>query len=228
MNYKVIATGSTGNAVLINDSMLIDCGVPFSAIRPCMKDLRIVMLTHAHGDHFNASTIRRLAADRPTLRWVSPPWLVPELLKYVSAKMIDIAHPGKALVYGQFHLFIEEAFHDVKNCCYHVHFANGEKLFYATDTSSLDGISAKNYSLYMVEANYEDDEIMQRIADKKNIGEYSYEERVLRTHLSKAKADDFIYKNIGPDSEYIYLHKHINREGGADNDSESAPETGEA
>ena len=36
---KVISTGSKGNAVLLNDEILIDCGVPFRELEPYCKGL---------------------------------------------------------------------------------------------------------------------------------------------------------------------------------------------
>ena len=42
---KVISTGSKGNAVLLNDEILIDCGVPFRELEPYCKGLRLVLLT---------------------------------------------------------------------------------------------------------------------------------------------------------------------------------------
>ena len=72
--------------------------------------------------------------------------------------------------------------------------------------------SAPNFDLYLLEANYEDEEIQARIAEKKANGEFVYERRVLGTHLSKAKCDDFIYQNIGPTGEYVYLHGHVEEE----------------
>ena len=101
--------------------------------------------------------------------------------------------------------------HNVPNCGYKLHFPAG-KVFYATDTNNLNGITAWHYDLYMLEANYEDDEIKKRIAEKKANQEYAYEEQVLKNHLSKAKCDDFIYRNIGPDGEYVYLHCHEEKE----------------
>ena len=50
-----------------------------------------------------------------------------------------------------------------------------------------------------------------RVLGWKN-GEFVYERRVLGTHLSKAKCDDFIYQNIGPTGEYVYLHGHVEEE----------------
>ena len=39
MRYNIIATGSKGNAVVINDVILIDCGVPFKLLEPVKKVL---------------------------------------------------------------------------------------------------------------------------------------------------------------------------------------------
>lgn len=67
MTFDVIATGSSGNAVVLNKNILIDCGVSWKAIKPYAKDLRLVLLTHIHGDHFNPRTVRALHRERPGL-----------------------------------------------------------------------------------------------------------------------------------------------------------------
>jgi len=54
----VISTGSKGNAVLLNYWLLVDCGVPFKALAGAYPALRLVLLTHIHGDHFNRTTPR--------------------------------------------------------------------------------------------------------------------------------------------------------------------------
>ena len=51
---------------------------------------------------------------------------------------------------------------------------------------------------------------------KKEAGEYSYEWQAMKNHLSKAKCDDFIYKNIGALGEYVYMHCHEERPSHAD------------
>ena len=68
IRYNIIATGSTGNAVKIND-ILIDCGVSFKKLKDVYKHIKLVLLTHEHSDHFRTPTIRKLAAERPTLRF---------------------------------------------------------------------------------------------------------------------------------------------------------------
>ena len=208
IDFEILATGSAGNAIIINDTILIDCGVPFKTIRDHYKKLKLVLLTHIHGDHFNKSTIRRLARERPTLRFGCCQWLVKPLLSAgVDPRNIDVMEPDVAYRYGAFDIIPVSLVHDVPNCGYKIHFSDS-KMFYATDTNNLNGIVAKNYDLYMVEANYGEEEIRQRIAAKKEAGEYAYEYKVLQNHLSVEKCNDFLYRNMGPKSEYVYLHQH--------------------
>ena len=49
--------------------------------------------------------------------------------------------------------------------------------------------------------------------EKKAAGEYAYEWQVVHNHLSREKADDWIYRNIAPNGRYIYMHQHQEREG---------------
>lgn len=219
IEYQVISTGSEGNAVLINRAILIDCGVSFRALEPFIKELRLVLLTHIHGDHFKASTIRRLAFERPLVRFAACEWLMAPLVDAgVRTRQIDLLKVGSLYDYGIAKVVPVPLVHDVPNCGYKLHLPGG-KMLYATDTNNLNGISAPNYDLYMVESNYEDQEIQQRIADKRANGQYAYEYRVLGTHLSKQKCDDFFYRNLGPTSELIYMHKHRDR-GGQEDESE--------
>ena len=208
MTYNIISTGSKGNAVIINNCILIDCGVPFKAIEPYLQDLKIVLLTHIHSDHFNKSTIRKLSAERPTLRFGCGKWLVNDLVACGVPKWrIDIYSMNLRCIYKGFELTAIPLNHNTPNCGYKI-LMNGEKIFCATDTNDLNGIQAKNFDLYMIEANYEDTEIRNRIKEKEANGEYAYEKQVLHNHLSKSKCDDFIIKNAGVNSQFVYLHGH--------------------
>lgn len=207
---KVISTGSKGNAVVINKNIMVDCGVSYNKLRGVVKDLQLVLLTHIHCDHFNKSTIKILAKNRPTLRFACCYWLVKELVNVgVNPNNIDVLIPGKSYIFGNVLVITPvELYHNVDNCGYKIQI-NDKKIFYATDTYCLDGIDAKEYDLYLVEANYTEEEMKSRIETKKRDNLYIYEYRAMQNHMSKERVDEWLLNNIGEKSEVMYLHKHI-------------------
>lgn len=196
----------------MNRFILLDCGVPFRDLKDVYKDLKIVLLTHSHGDHFNKTTIRKLAAERPTLRFACCSWLLSELYQCgVSIHNIDVLEIGRIYNYITFQISPVKLYHDVDNAGWRV-FMNAEKAIYMTDTVTLEGITAKNYDLYLVEANYITEELEERIRSKEAAGEYVYEYRVRNVHLSKEKCDEWLLDNIGENSEAVYIHQHVEKE----------------
>ena len=218
VEYTIISTGSKGNAVVIEKSILIDCGVSYKSLKPYIRELKLVLLTHVHGDHFKASTVRRLAEERPTLRFACGAWMILPLLQAgVNKKNIDVLKDRTEYVYNIGSVERFEVEHDVSNCGYKLEipkrgseFAT-HKIFYVTDAGNLNGIEAKNFDLYMIEGDYDNESLEQRISDKKASGEFIYERRVERNHLSKEQCQDFIAHNAGPDSLYIYMHEHAEK-----------------
>ena len=212
IDYNIIATGSKGNAVVIDQKILIDCGVSFKALSKVYRALKLVLLTHIHGDHFQPTTLRLLAEKRPTLRFACCAWLCKPLVDAgVPVSQIDVLEPGHMYGYGICNVRPDMVKHNVPNCGWKVWLKSG-KLFYCTDMNNLNGITAPNYDLYMVEANYADEEIQAKIAEKKLNGEYIYELGVLHNHMSLAKINDWLYANMGQNSAYIYMHCHQDKE----------------
>lgn len=210
MRYEVIASSSAGNCVVLDNSIVVDMGVPFKALSGVYKQINLVLLTHTHSDHFNKSTIRRLAAERPLLRFGCCEWLTDELLACgVPQTNIDVMQCGKTYNYGTLSVSPVRLYHDVPNCGWRV-LKGKEKAIYMTDTCTLKGIRARNYDLYLVECNYSTDEIRQRIRAKRQSGQYVYEYRVMRTHLSREQCDNWLLANMGDGGEYVYLHRHQN------------------
>jgi len=211
MTYKIISSCSTGNATIIRDIILIDCGVTFKKLEKYYKQLKIVLLTHIHSDHFKKETIKKLAQERPTLRFACCEWLLQPLLECgVLRKNIDVLQIGTRYDYKLFKIVPIKLYHDVPQCGYRVLF-DDYKVIYMTDTRTVEGIVAKNYDLYLVEGNYEEEELEQRIKQKQEEGLYYYESRVRNTHLSKGQATDFLLNNMGENSEYVFMHEHVER-----------------
>lgn len=211
MNYKIISSCSTGNAVILKDIILIDCGVTFKKLEKYYKDLKIVLLTHIHADHFNKATIKKLVEERPTLRFACGEWLLKPLLACgVNRKNIDVLNYGIKYDYKLFKLMMLKLYHDVPQCGYRVLFDDC-KVIYATDTKTLEGISAKNYDLYLIEGNYDEDEMQERIKQKQLECKFIYEYRAKSNHLSKQQATEFLLNNMSEKSEYVMMHEHVER-----------------
>lgn len=160
-------------------------------------------------DHFKPSTIKRLHDERPSLRFGCCEWLLMPLLEAgVDKRVIDVYEPDNLFRYDGFCEIVPvRLIHNVPNCGYRI-FANGEKLFFATDTGTLEGITAKDYDLYLVEANHSQAEIEARYAEKREAGEFVYEYKAAANHLSREQAEDWLYRQMKPTSRYVFLHQH--------------------
>lgn len=214
MTYEIISTGSQGNAVLIEGRILIDCGVPFKALKPYAKQLRLVLLTHIHSDHFKPRTVAALCNERPALRWGCCEWMVQPLVDAgADRRRIDVLLPGHTYHYeGLGDITPEAVPHNVPNCGYRIQ-SGGERLFYATDAATLDGICAKDYDLYLIEANHTEAEIQARMEEKLSSGEFAYEFAAAQNHLSREQAEAWLMENAGENSRYQFLHQHKKKAG---------------
>lgn len=207
MKCKVISTGSKGNAVIVNDEILVDCGVPYKMIQPYAAKLKIALLTHEHSDHFRKNTIAKLHFEHPTLRFGCCRWLKSKLESTIQESRLDVYKVDGTYRYASFDITPVQLYHDVPNCGYRI-YANGEKGIYMTDTKTAEGIEAKDYDLYMIEANYEEWELDQRLSSKLSKGQYAYEASVRERHLSREQADKWLEINDTNFGDVIYLHGH--------------------
>ena len=201
---KVISSGSEGNAVIYNNAIMVDCGVSLKALQAVKRSLKIVLLTHKHSDHLKIRTLQRLQAERPTLRVACGDFLLEEL---PCIKNIDVLQVGKIYDYGAFKVSPVKLYHDVPNFGWRIFLSNGQKIFHATDTVHLEGITAKGYDLYAIEHNYCEEYIQQAIEEARANGEYTHAYGNINTHLSIQQARAFIEANRKESSEVLELHK---------------------
>lgn len=208
MTYQIINSGSDGNCIILNNEIMLDIGVSFRKIEPYYKDIKIVFISHIHRDHFNKRTIKTLASKRPAVRFCVGQYLVQDLLECgVNKNNIDILKIGTRLNYGRFSFQPLKLYHDVDNFGCRIN-VETKKAIYITDTKHVDGIIAKNYDLYLIEANYGEDEIRERIRQKEEQGGFINEYRTMETHLSVEQATEFLLQNMGDNSEYQFIHQH--------------------
>lgn len=209
---EIISSGSKGNAVLYGGCVLVDCGVSFSKLVPFLKQIKIVLLTHCHKDHFNMLTINKLQKERPTVRIASPVFLSSEL---THLKNIDVIEIGKLYDYKTFKISAVKLYHDVPNVGWRIFIANSQqptansdyKIFHATDTQHLEGITANGYDLYALEHNYCEEKIALAKEVSYREGTFTHAFGSEKTHLSKQQAQRFFSENAHQNSQLIELHK---------------------
>ena len=213
MEYEILSSNSNGNCIVYNKYLAIDMGIPYTQIKPYLKELKIILLTHIHSDHFLKSTIKKIAFEKPTMKWVCGEWLVNDLVKLkVPKQNIYVVESLKTYDLGAFKITPIETIHDVRNMSYKVDF-KPTTMYYATDTSELPNKEClKHLDYYFVENNYDENELENRIKEKLDKGEFAYEERVKHTHLSSQKVNSFLIEMMGNNSQFVYCHQHIIKE----------------
>ena len=83
---------------------------------------------------------------------------------------------------------------------------------------------AKGYDLYMIEANHTRAELEARLAEKEAAGEYAYERRAAENHLSYEQAVEWLTANMGPNSLWVPMHGHKEKEVSVNAGTENACE----
>lgn len=214
MNYEIISTGSKGNCIILNNEFMLDCGVSYKSIKSHLKYIKYIFISHIHSDHFKASTIKKIAFEYPNIKFVVGYDLVtPLVVNGVAKKNIWFAELGKFYQIGKkYAIKLDFLYHDVPNYCIHIRDDEQKfRMIYATDTSRIDHIEAKDYDFALVEANYDtDEELDRRIAEYEERREFTHLKRVKETHLSQLKALNWLQANNI--QNYEFIHQHIEKE----------------
>ena len=212
MKNNVIASSSAGNAILLGNGILLDCGIPYSKIKPYLKNIKAIFISHLwlHLDHCKDSTIKKIAFEYPNIKFITNEVNTTHLVEIgVNKRNIFALKLEKWYDIGICKVRLDYLIHDKPNCSLKIN-QNGYKLIYIVDTSSVDHIEAKDYDFAYIEGNYlDDEELNKKIEQDKLNNKYSHYERVKRTHLSQLQALNFIQKNNI--KNYEFIHQHINK-----------------
>lgn len=194
MKVLVIHTGSKGNCYEIIDSnnnvLMIDCGVPFAHITEnnikngiSSSNIVACLISHEHSDHNKFE-------------------------KEVQKHGIP-THYGKDLFeegvvnkhsFGNFKVIPIRLRHSVE-CFGFVVIADGKAIFYASDTTALPNLSSAKIDLLMVECNYSQEALFERLnyADIDNKGYLD--------HLSLEYLDNWLTMSISKPKSILVIHK---------------------
>jgi phosphoribosyl 1,2-cyclic phosphodiesterase len=205
IKHQVLSSSSSGNAIIYFNKILIDVGVSFKVLQDYLPDIKYILLTHIHSDHFNKSTLKKIGEEFPNIILCVPNYLKEEVDKLSYKGITFSVSFDTRYRFGNMTIETFKLFHDVPNIGYKLMYQS-YKIVHATDTSSIDHIEAKDFDLYAIEHNYDEDLINEEISRKLQDGAYAHEIRSKETHLSFQKAYDWINKQRKEDSEVLMLH----------------------
>lgn len=203
MTYKILGSSSKGNSVIYENQIMVDCGVKVRDVEGVK--VKLLLLTHEHRDHFNLPAIKKLIKNNPTIRIAYCEWMS-DLVKELNHDHTDLLELNKLYDYGLIKVSPFQLYHDVKQCGWRI-FINDKKIFHATDTHTLEGINAKDYDLYAIEHNYDEELVHAAIEKSKHTGEFCRAYQSIDSHLSYQQAKAFYDDNRKPSSQLIPLHQ---------------------
>ena len=208
MKYEIIGSSSKGNCIIIEDMLMLDCGVAYSKIKKYLPKVKLIFISHSHQDHLLPSTIKKIIFNFPTIKFVTGSVEVVKILNKIGAyyKNIYILDCGKKYDLGLLKVKLVYLYHDTPN--YGLKWdLNGKKGIYIVDTEKIDHIEAKNYDLYLIENNYQEKLLQEHIDNCEDVNMLKYLNRVPYTHLSSEQANTFLIENMGKNSVFEYIHQ---------------------
>lgn len=220
LEVKAIASGSSGNAYLLDDGaghkLLLECGVPFQKLLQALKfnliQLSGCLVTHEHQDHSKAAKDLlkhsvTVYASKGTARalGIDDHWNFKAATEMLEQR-IDAAWTFVPI----------RAEHDAAEPFIYLikaRFAKAHILF-ATDTYFIRYKMPKTLTHILLEANYSMDQLNINIAD----GEVdaARKKRILYSHMNLETAKEFFRANTFPDLEAVYLI-HLSRNNSDEN-----------
>ena len=208
MKYSIIGSSSKGNCIIVEDILMLDCGVSYSKIKKYLSNIKLIFISHSHQDHLLPSTIKKISYNFPTIKFLTGSEVVVEKLVEcgINKKNIFILKEYKWYDLGMLNVMLEPLTHDTPNYALKWQYKD-KKGIYIVDTSNVDDIDAECYDLYLIENNYREDILKNHIEECEDENMMYYLSRVSRTHLSDEQANSFLIENMGTNSVYEYIHQ---------------------
>ena len=204
MEIKILASGSSGNAYVVNDGktiLLLDAGIPFTQIQKGMNyktsQINACLVTHRHGDHAKAVP-KLLERGIP----VCGPKDLADMYQGVFAMP---PYDGKLECPFSYGYSIKPfpVHHDVECYGYLVESYNtGERLLYMTDTTHTE-YTFKGVTHFMIECNHSQETVMRNARNGVIPGELA--ERIMRSHMSIETVLGMLDANDKTKLKQVYL-----------------------
>lgn len=198
LKLKVYGTGSKGNSYELSNngsSLLLDIGVKKTTYN--FRNVKGILISHYHQDHVGA--VRNIKdyykgkyySNRETL----------DVLPILDTYKVEITEYEPVNI-ENYTVIPFEVNHDVINYNYLIKDnISNMKILYMTDLSNINDFQFKDIDVFIVEANYNEDEVDYE--DMKT-------QRLIQTHSSLQETTQFLLNNININTKKIFL-THISR-----------------
>lgn len=206
LTIKAIASGSRGNAYLLDDGakhqLLLECGIPFAklikALRFDISKLSGCLVTHEHKDHSYAiRELLRYGVDVYCSRGTA------EACKVVGHHNLHVVTVKKPVVLPGFSVIPLRAEHDAAEPLLYLIRGSGFLLLFATDTYYIRYKMPVDLTHMMIECNYS----MERLNENISSGEIDHirKRRILYSHMNLDTLKGFIKENDFKRLQRIFL-----------------------
>lgn len=198
LDYHIIGTGSSGNAVRI-ENIMFDCGVPFSHMKEDLYKVDTLLITHSHSDHIKPATLERIRKEFPgiTVFGNADVAYQYDVDMVVGSKPFSLRKRRKIIPF--------DGVHDVPVTGYIVQM-KGLNILYMTDTSRVNPPSDLLLDYIFLESNFDERKLRQ---EAKRYKKHGYDPYLSVTrHLSTQKCKEFYYTHRrNEESKLIELHQ---------------------
>lgn len=206
LDYKILSSGSMGNAVRIRNIM-IDCGIAFNKMKEELYKCQYLLITHDHQDHVKPQVLAQIEKQFPNIEIYST-YKVARMNDSVIAINTDYLpiHLPKASC----KIWAVPVPHNTICFAYVLHFED-MAIVYATDLKNTIDLSrfteeeGFRYDYTFLEANYDETKLM--LLGNAWHGQYNAYVDSSERHLSKDESLRFYVKYRTEGGEYIELHK---------------------
>lgn len=213
MTYNKIASGSSGNAIIYDETILVDFGVAYKYVKPFLNSIKYLLLTHRHTDHLNISAILRMVSEYPDIDIIGHEETI-GLLSDFHLDNLFVIDSNEWFELGDYTVASVDLIHDEKNIGYRILkpiFEDGKyvrdyKIFHATDTRDLFNVEAVGYDIYFIEFNHCEEIINRNIEERHRLGKFAHGVNAREYHQSNQRAKKWLEKNNIAGGKIVPLH----------------------
>lgn len=198
LDYHIIGTGSSGNAVRI-ENIMFDCGVPFSHMKEDLYKVDTLLITHSHSDHIKPATLERIRKEFPGITVFGNADVAYQfdVDMVVGSKPFSLRKRRKVIPF--------DGVHDVPVTGYIIQM-KGLNILYMTDTARVNPPGDLLLDYIFLESNFDERKLRQEAKRYKRNGYDPY--LSVTRHLSTQRCKEFYYTHRrNEESKLIELHK---------------------